>query len=136
MTLKTKKIIIMNNIHSHNNHFLFILKKKNEVQDWIHNSCAFLHPDTRHIVPSSPPFIVPPVFTQTFLFEFLFSPILFKCIFDSEYMVRLPETPHFFFHSRYFYHDFYATMSDCVWFSRQKRISRSCLSFAPKPRKV
>lgn len=88
----------MNNIHSHNNHFFIYFEKKRSSRLNTQQLC-FLTPhldDTRHIVPSSPPFIIPPVFTQAFLFEFLFSPILFKCIFDSEYMVRLPETPHFF----------------------------------------
>ena len=88
----------MNNIHSHNNHFLFILKKTKTKFKIEYTIVVLSKPhldDTRHIVPSSPPFYYYPCF-YTKLFIWFFSPILFKCIFDSEYMVRLPETPSLF----------------------------------------
>ena len=65
----------MNNIHSHNNHFFIYFEKQKRSSRLNTQQLCFLTPrldDTRHIVPSSPAFIIPPVFTQAFLFEFFY----------------------------------------------------------------
>ena len=87
----------MNNIHSHNNHFLFILKKKTKFK--IEYTIVVLSKppiSTTHDIQSQVhPLLLLPLFLHK-AFYLIFSPILFKCIFDSEYMVRLPETPSLF----------------------------------------